>query len=105
MGFAVLGPRVLRADRLERVAAAARRLARQGPFAASAELASLAGAPAAELQALLAAMGYRASAGENGEALFHTRRHRPAAHGKQRRRARPHKDGPFAKLKELRLLR
>ena len=83
MGFCALGPRVLRADRLERVAAAARRLARQGPFAASAELASLAGAPIVELPAILAAMGYRASVGENGEALFHARRHRAGAHGKR----------------------
>ncbi len=105
MGFCALGPRVLRADRLERVAAAARRLARQGPFAASAELASLAGAPIVELPAILAAMGYRASVGENGEALFHARRHRAGAHGKRQRRARPHNDSPFAKLKELRLLR
>ena len=105
MGYCALGPRAVRADRLERVAAAARRLARQGPFAASAELAALAGASETELAAMLAAMGYRASVGENGEVLFHTRRHRPGAHGKQRRRARPHKDSPFAKLKELRLQR
>ena len=102
MGFAVLGPRVLRADRLERLAAAARRLARQGPFPASPELAELAGAAPAELEAMLTAMGYRVALGESGAALFHTRRR---AHGKPRRRVRPHKDSPFAKLKELRLLR
>ena len=106
MGFAVLGSRVLRVDRLERLAAAARRLARQGTFAATEELAALAGAPAAELAAMLASLGYRATLGENGAALFHARRHRAGgAHAKQRRRARPHKDSPFAKLKELRLLR
>jgi ATP-dependent RNA helicase SUPV3L1/SUV3 len=106
MGFRILGPRVLRVDRLERLAAAIRRLARQGPFAATPELAQIAGAPPADLRAMLADLGYRAIESETG-LMFHARRHgKSALAKKQRRFARPHKaqiDSPFAKLKELRL--
>jgi len=100
MGYRVLGARVLRVDRLEQLAAAARKLARQGPFAATPALASLAGADAAGLAMILPSLGYRA-VHENGAVTFH-------AHGVRRRRERVRgvaADGPFAKLKELRLAR
>src|SRR5690606_1804489 len=60
IGYPVLGPRALRVDRLEGLAAAARRLAREGHFAASPALASLADSPMAALTGMLAALGYRA---------------------------------------------
>jgi ATP-dependent RNA helicase SUPV3L1/SUV3 len=113
MGWRVLGPCVLRVDRIERLAAAARRLARQGPFAATPALASLAGCAVEELAAVLPPLGYRAVLGEGG-ITFHARprrAERPSDDkpGKRRRaRRKPEAaaaDGPFAKLRELRLAR
>jgi len=110
MGWRVLGPRVLRVDRVERLAAAARRLARQGPFGATPVLAQLAGCSPDELAALLPALGYRAVLGEGG-ITFHARLRRSENHPKAPRRRRrrraeqPQADGPFAKLRALRLAR
>jgi ATP-dependent RNA helicase SUPV3L1/SUV3 len=116
MGYRVLGRRVLRVDRVERLAAAARKLARQGPFGAAAELAALAGCAVEDLASVLPALGYRAVLDENG-VMFHARRRGPAkperegeASGPPRRRKRRRPapeaaDGPFAKLRELRLAR
>jgi len=101
MGYRVLGPRALRVDRVERLALAARRLARQGPFGPVPELAQTAGCRKDELAAVLAALGYRAVMDANGVS-FHARR-RP-----QPRKPAPHAapaDGPFAKLGALRLAR
>jgi ATP-dependent RNA helicase SUPV3L1/SUV3 len=113
MGWRVLGPRVLRVDRVERLAAAARRLARQGPFGATPALAQLAGAGIDDLAAMLPALGYRAVLGEGGVS-FHARSRRGGGERHAtpgRRRGRRHDEaeagaeGPFAKLKELRLAR
>ena len=102
MGWRALGPQVLRVDRIERLAAAARRLARQGPFTAAPALAELAGTTPEALTPVLIALGYRAAFGNSG-ATFHIRRARRA--GKSNRRGalqRPAADGPFAKLRGLR---
>jgi ATP-dependent RNA helicase SUPV3L1/SUV3 len=113
MGWRVLGPRVLRVDRVERLAAAARQLARQGPFGVSPALAQLAGCSPDELAAMLPALGYRFVPGDAG-ATFQprARRHDTERHGNspsRRRRPRrsdePAADGPFAKLRHLRLPR
>jgi ATP-dependent RNA helicase SUPV3L1/SUV3 len=112
MGWRVLGPRVLRVDRVERLAAAARRLARQGAFGATPALAQLAGSSIGDLASVLPALGYRAVLGENGVSFqARSRRAGPERHGapsrrrKQRRGDAPPADGPFAKLRELRLAR
>jgi ATP-dependent RNA helicase SUPV3L1/SUV3 len=57
-GYQVAGPRAVRVDRLDRVAAAASRLSREGPFAIPADFASVLGCPAGEVSAVLAAFGY-----------------------------------------------
>ena len=57
-GYAVLGPRALRADVAERVAQRAFELAQAGRLEADAELASLAGAPTDEVGGILRALGY-----------------------------------------------
>jgi ATP-dependent RNA helicase SUPV3L1/SUV3 len=101
MGYRVLGPRVLRVDRVERLAMAARRLARQGPFAPAPELITIAGCRKNELAGVLAALGYRAVMDANGITFHARRRPQPA---KPRRPAAP-ADGPFAKLGALRLAR
>jgi ATP-dependent RNA helicase SUPV3L1/SUV3 len=57
-GYLPAGPRAVRVDRLERVAALAARLARAGPFTPPRELAPILGCPPAEVKAVLAALGY-----------------------------------------------
>jgi ATP-dependent RNA helicase SUPV3L1/SUV3 len=115
MGYRVLGAQVLRIDRVERLAAAARRLARQGPFGATPALATLAGCAVDALAPVLASLGYRVVPGSNGAPSFHTRKRgrERSRYGKAplpRHARRRGKDGdaeasPFAKLKELRLAR
>jgi ATP-dependent RNA helicase SUPV3L1/SUV3 len=101
MGYRVLGPRALRADRVERLAMAARRLGRQGPFGSVPELAQTAGCRKDELAGVLAALGYRAVVDASG-VTFHARR-RP----QPKKPAPPaaSADSPFAKLGALRLAR
>jgi ATP-dependent RNA helicase SUPV3L1/SUV3 len=100
-GYRLLGERALRVDRVERLAAAARRLARQGPFQPLPELAEIAGVKAAALTAILAALGYRAAVDDGGVSFHRARR------GGERRppRRNTSADGPFAKLGALRLAR
>jgi ATP-dependent RNA helicase SUPV3L1/SUV3 len=93
-----VGPLYIRADRLERLAAAARRLAQQGPFQATPDLAALIAVRPRELPGVLTALGY-AQSGEGGK-LF-----APATRGRRRRR-RPHQraaspHSPFAELRRL----
>jgi ATP-dependent RNA helicase SUPV3L1/SUV3 len=99
LGCTVLGGCVLRPDRVERLAAAARRLARQGAFAASPELAALAGVDPAQLRRVLAGLGYRAVR-QGGAEVFVARRRR--ARLRAPRRAALAEGHPFAKLQELR---
>ncbi|HEV2265490.1 MAG TPA: disulfide oxidoreductase [Stellaceae bacterium] len=106
MGYRVLGPRVLRIDRIETFAARLRGLARQGAFAITPSLAALAHCPTDELAAVLLALGYRATQHADG-ARFAARR-TPARHrrrGRRRRSPGEAADSPFAKLKELCLVR
>jgi ATP-dependent RNA helicase SUPV3L1/SUV3 len=112
MGWRVLGPRVLRVDRVERFAARLRRLARQGPFGATPALAALAGCAVADLAQMLSALGYRAVLDGAGGLTFHPARRGANGHGPARARRRkdgpadaPAADGPFAKLRDLRLAR
>src|SRR5262249_9027119 len=97
IGWRVLGSQVLRVDRVERLAAAARRLARHGPFAATPALAALAGTAPEALTGVLTALGYRAALAETGVS-FHSRRPRK---NPQRSAPRQAGDGPFAKLRDL----
>jgi ATP-dependent RNA helicase SUPV3L1/SUV3 len=97
IGYAVLGTRALRLDRVERLAAASRRLARQGQFAPTPELAALAGVKPAELAGLLPALGYKAVVDDEGTRFIA----RPARRGaKKPKPTAP--QGPFAALRALR---
>ncbi len=99
-GFYVpVGPLMVRADRLELFAQRAAALARGGPFALAADLAAVLGTPAPETGAILRAMGYRKSAGPEGERFI-----RPLPRPRRERRER--RDGakpgsPFAALRDL----
>ena len=103
IGLRVLEGIALRPDRLERLAAAARRLARQGPFPAGAELAAIAGVEPRALRGLLAALSYRTVINA-GRETFVARPHRRRETAKAIRRGQETGEGhPFAKLRELKL--
>jgi ATP-dependent RNA helicase SUPV3L1/SUV3 len=104
IGLRVLADIALRPDRLERFAVAARRLARGGPFAATAELAAIADVKAGALRRLLTALGYRAviTAGEE-TFVARPRRQRPVDKSSQRLGLGSREGHPFAKLRELKL--
>src|SRR6516225_1050910 len=76
IGLRVLNGLALRPERLERLAAAARRLARVGAFSADDELAAIFGVERAALRRLLAALGYRAAIRAGEEKFSRPRRRR-----------------------------
>ena len=57
-GYLPAGPRAVRLDRLERAAAVASRLSRDGPFVPPRDLAPILGCPPDEVPAVLTAIGY-----------------------------------------------
>ena len=95
IGYMAVGPRLLRLDMAERIAATARRLLREGEggFPPSAEIMSLAGCTAEELPALLAALGYRTveQKAEDGTAIviFRKAQHRPKSGAKSGPKRKP----------------
>jgi len=100
LGYCRLGTAALRADRMEALAAAARRLARQGPFAATPALAAAAGLPLKVVPEALEALGYRHRPGEGGGAFQPL----PVNRRARRRAAEPQPANPcspFARLKAL----
>ncbi len=106
IGYRSIGPRAIRVDRLEQLAVALRQRAKMaGGFPLEPELASMIGAPAAELPAIVAALGYRGTAGEDGILRFAPLPRRSRRNGTARKPAPPPRpvapDHPFAKLKEL----
>ncbi len=97
-GYLPAGPLYVRVDRLERLAGAVRRLARQGPFHITPDLAGLIAAGPGELAGVLDALGYTGS-GE-GDRLFS-----PKGAKARRKRGRPPPargtHSPFAELRRL----
>ncbi len=100
LGYCRTGATALRADRMEALAVAARRLARQGGFAATPALAGAAGCSLKALPDALRALGYRFEKGRDG-GLFRAQ----AENRRARRRggADPAANpcSPFARLKAL----
>ena len=102
IGMRVLGGLALRPDKLERLAAAARRLSRSGPFAAGDRLAAILGVERPTLRRLLTALGYRAVIRAGEEQFIGARR--TQRHNIKSYHQRPTAEGhPFAKLRELNL--
>jgi ATP-dependent RNA helicase SUPV3L1/SUV3 len=99
IGWCPVDGLALRPDRLERLAAAARGKARNGPFAGDAALAKAAGVVPAALRSVLIALGYRAVIEAGNELFVSGPRRRGAPQPARVRRARH--DNPFAKLREL----
>jgi ATP-dependent RNA helicase SUPV3L1/SUV3 len=102
IGLRVVEGVAVRPDRLERVAAAARGLARRGPFA-GAELAAITGVEPPVLRRILSALGYRAAAEGSDEIFVPRPRHRRDPRGRPRRSEAAGENHPFAKLRELKL--
>jgi ATP-dependent RNA helicase SUPV3L1/SUV3 len=98
LGYRVAGAVAVRADRLEAIAAAARRLARQGQFSATPALASAAGVPLRILPEVLALLGYRFRAGVSGGEFSRRRAPRP---NRREPAAETASDSPFAQLRSL----
>jgi ATP-dependent RNA helicase SUPV3L1/SUV3 len=104
IGLRVIEGIVLRPDRLERFAAAARRLARNGPFTAAAARAAIADLEPAALRRLVVALGYRAVISGGEETFIARPRRRRSADKSGRRQALGGGEGhPFARLRELKL--
>ncbi len=104
VGLCVIEGLAMRPDRLERLAAAARRLARGGPFSAGADLLAIAGTEQSTLRRLLSGLGYRAVIEGDDETFAAAPRRRRDTGKEGRRRPKPVPDGhPFAKLQELKL--
>ena len=83
IGYARVGGKAVRIDMLERVAAAIRRVAREGPFKVNEEMLSLLGATHEEMAVILGDLGYRKnSAEDDGTPVFQKR-------GKTRPRGKP----------------
>jgi ATP-dependent RNA helicase SUPV3L1/SUV3 len=108
IGYRVTGPRAVRVDRLEVLAAGLRKLSRGGErFVLDGGLASLIAAPLAELPAIVTALGYR-GVEDKGVVSFaqkpHRSRRRMGSH-RQTERQPVAPEHPFAKLRELELNR
>ncbi len=82
LGYRRAGQVAIRADRLEALAAAARRLGRQGAFAATPELARDAGLPAKVLVPALESLGYGFTPATAGGVVFRMRRSPGPARGR-----------------------
>ena len=79
-GYEVLGPRVVRVDRLEQILATAHRRARRGPFRADEEMGSLLGGGTEALAEVLRAAGFR----RNAQGAFELPARRAAQAGSRR---------------------
>ncbi len=89
LGYARLGGRAVRVDMVERLAALVRRAAKDGPFAITPEMLSLAGVDAETFAAMLQDLGCKpVAAAEDGTARFERRRHRPKPKQPRERRRR-----------------
>jgi len=102
VGYRALGGRLVRLDMLERFAHEARKLAHQGPFAATPALGAMLGGTLADTGAILEALGYRATAGEAGTTFAPSHRMRRQHHKRERARERPTDlHSPFAALRRM----
>ncbi len=99
-GYRVVGKRAIRVDMLDRLAAAAQRASKAGPFVPSHEMLSLVGCGQDEMRFLLRHLGYRAETKDDVTKYRFAGRPRPAARRPQPPR-RPPAHSPFAALADL----
>ncbi len=111
LGYQPVGPLALRMDMLERLAGRAWSLARKGPFVIDADMVSLAGCGIEEMALILKHLGFAPAPAKDGaELLFVAARKGKKKKTKlaRRRKAREPRydpDSPFAKLRELALIK
>ena len=101
IGYRAMGRLALRLDAVERILARAGKLSRAGPFAATDEMAALAGCGAASFGGVLTGLGYRAAAPDAQGIIFYSPPAR-SRRGGRRRRDTANPCSPFAKLASLR---
>ncbi|MEM7443722.1 MAG: helicase-related protein [Pseudomonadota bacterium] len=97
LGYAPLGPRAVRLDRVEALGRELARLGRDGPFAVAPSLASMIGVKAEDLPAVLQALGFKSKSEEDGSEVYSRQRARPSRRRPRRRSGL----SPFDKLKLL----
>ncbi|PKU24360.1 helicase-related protein [Telmatospirillum siberiense] len=100
IGLRPLGGRAVRLDMLERFAAQARQLARQGAFPVGPALSSRLNLSPGDTGAILEALGYRAEATAEGGPLFRAPSRRTEAH-RRPRSADKREASPFAALLQI----
>jgi hypothetical protein len=113
VGYVPLGPVALRCDRVEKLSAALRKAAKQGPFEETEALAALAGCSGPAFASVLGRLGFRGEPTDNG--IRYKLKRRPNRQGKpgeksssRRPRSKPRKTppevdptSPFAALRDL----
>ncbi len=113
VGYVPLGMVALRCDRVEKLSAALRKAAKQGPFEETEVLAALAGCSGAAFASVLGRLGFRGDPAENG--ILYKLKRRPNRQGKpgekpasRRPKSTPRKKpaevdpaSPFAVLRDL----
>ena len=108
IGYRRFGAIGLRVDRVEKVAALARKKARQGPFLATPEIYSAAGCDKDDLVAVMAGLGFHATTEDTGLVFSSVRKTRARRSARARREKSNSltrlADSPFAKLRELDLI-
>ena len=102
-GFRIFGELAVRADMVERLATAAHKLGKSGPFPATAELASLIGCSREQLTPILRSLGYQPQ--QSAEGTRFARRGKPKP-GRARNQTPPavrvaDATSPFARLKDI----
>ncbi len=97
-GYPVVGGRAIRIDVLDRLSRALSRASRDGAFVPTPVMTAPAGLPAAEIETVLGALGYRPDEDDGGTRYVRSRR----TARRRRRRARPPASSPFAALAEMR---
>lgn len=103
IGYRILGERAIRLDSAERLAAMARKRARQGPFLEDEELATLAGCKGDALAAVLRDLGYNVGQSDAGNTYRQKKRNGGNKRARRAEKATPKYDpcSPFAKLRDL----
>ena len=105
IGYRRFGDIGLRVDHVEKLATLARKMARQGPFLATPQIAAAAGCDGKDLVAVMSGLGYRAIDEDMGTVFSPVRKRRTRkpsrAARKNTRSSTQLADSPFAKLREL----
>jgi ATP-dependent RNA helicase SUPV3L1/SUV3 len=104
IGYLRLGPRALRVDMVERLAAEARKATRKGRAPVTPALLSMAGSTSDQFRAVMAALGFRVAGADGALTIGHDPSVR-RARSRGPRQDRHDASSPFAILRELEMAR